>query len=204
MIDEAEHTGRRNALILSGVAVVVVLLIAAMLWLMNAQPALQAKPATATSTITPSVSGTTIPDEATTSVTPPVPSWSVSTPVLPPPEEPTETAPVPGETADPDPDPPTATAPATTDPVPQATAAMTTSSPVNAADLVCTKDKGDVVTATLTLTTAAAVPVILRAGDTSQPSTVGPGTVSLTAAGRGLPFCVATVAGRFIGPVPAR
>jgi len=176
--------------------------------------------------------GETITPTPTTTVLPPTPTWvgPTATAAIPPPELPTMTAPVPGQTADPDPNappppvpvqppaipappqvapappPPVAPAPlpppvAPAPPPPVAGAAPPAPS-VSNVNLGC-KRNGKNVTARLTFTTTTRVDVTLSAGGDVGRTSAGPGTVALSASGRGDPVCSAMVGTQTVGPVTA-
>jgi len=189
--------------------------------------------AVATPTTTAALSGETITASATTTVVPPTPTWvgPTATATIAPPELPTMTAPVPGQTADPDPNappppvapapppvapapppvapapPPVAPAPPPVAPAPPPVAGPTPpqqppAPSVSNVSLGC-KRNGKNVTARLAFTTTTKVEVTLTAGGDVGHTSAGPGTVALSASGRGDPVCSAMIGTQAVGPVAA-
>ena len=221
MDTELEHEGRRTAVVLIAVGGAAVAALLAMLWLFNSATGspLKSVVAVATPTTTAALSGETITASATTTVVPPTPTWvgPTATATIAPPELPTMTAPVPGQTADPDPNappppvapapPPVAPAPPPVAPAPPPVAGPTPpqqppAPSVSNVSLGC-KRNGKNVTARLAFTTTTKVEVTLTAGGDVGHTSAGPGTVALSASGRGDPVCSAMIGTQAVGPVAA-
>lgn len=202
--DPDRHEGRRNAALVVGLTVVTVAMVMVMFWVINSMPgpvlASAGVPTSRTTTVdTPGLTSAA----PTTTFVPPSASWTqTDTPSLPPPEQPTLSAPVPGESADPDPSQPS---PSVAPPPPAPLVTNTPRPVANISNLTlsCSKDNGKKVTAKLHFTTTTQVDVILSAGGEVDRRSPGPGDVSMAMAGRGAEFCVAQVAGRTVGPIPA-
>ncbi|MEO8830209.1 hypothetical protein [Lapillicoccus sp.] len=222
MNDEFEHEGRRNVAIVAAVLIVGMGMVAAMFWVVKsmAPPSVVLSAVSTPTDAASTTAATATPVPATTSFTPPAPTWVDATTLnLPPAAQPTLTDPVPGETADPDPDAPVAsTTPPPQSTPPQPTSGASTQPPqppqptqpaqppratVSNVNLTCSKNGGSKIAARLTFTTTAQVTVAISAGGNVDRKQVGAGDASVEASGKGPAFCAAVVGGQPVGPIPA-
>ena len=199
MINGDEHDGRRTAAALLGAAVIGIAAVGAAYWQFSGMASSPTIAASQSVVATPNSTDTTIPDVPTTSATTMVVPSPTLVPFTPSPvnvapaELPTMTAPA-GASGD-----PTA---APTSP-PSALGPPATVPTISEVSMFCHKN-GDRVEGGLSFRTTTAVSVSLVAGGkVEQQSGVGPGVVSVTAAGKRGSYCMATVGSQRFGPMSA-